>query len=76
MIYLFTTLSIIFSLCMVYLKCKNRDYLIELSIKSMISNLALLSLILAIFIVTNYLLLNEYILSFKDSFNELIRLIG
>ena len=57
----YSTRSIVPSLCMVYLICKDRDYLIELSIKSMymISNLVLLSLILAlvIYIVANFFLI-------------------
>ena len=57
---------------MVYLMCKNIDNSVELSIKSiyMISNLALLSLILAlvICIVANLLLFEFYTLSYYESF--------
>ena len=68
----YPTGSIIPSLCMVYLMCKNIDNSVELSIKSiyMISNLALLSLILAlvICIVANLLLFEFYTLSYYESF--------
>lgn len=66
----YSTGFILSTLCMVYLTYKDRDSLIELSINSMymISNLAILSLILGsvIYIVANFL--SFYTPSFSESF--------
>ena len=76
----YSTWSIIPSLCMVYLICRNRDCLIKFSIKSvyMIINLALLSLILGLvlYIVANYLFFDFYTLSFNESFDLSKKIIG
>lgn len=76
----YSTWSIIPGLCMVYLMYKDRNYCIKLSVNSMhlISNLALLSLILAsvIYIVANLLISDLYLLSFSESFDLSRKIFG